>query len=677
MSMFYQIENAENINKIYGDGPFPSGYELIPYTLGSHNKYAPKPFGLKLRSELYSVFAQSNIHLAVEPGLARSLWPGHASNDITFSQPEPSPDDRNWISYGPVAAVYEIELSGVESKDGGCRRCEDMNGKYYAYLVPGQTYIVSTKDAHRMIGKYYDGRINWHGKICDLNRPVNLCDFNMINMTISHEKIAIDNTHIGSNQTSGNVIVAVDFIRYVRNVYDENGLQLTALGANKWRFLKNFGDMQALDFKQISRKPNMLSEITLLPSGTPNYGFQAPLYNPIAPTGDTTYGDFECNLANAVCLIRPYQSGRYDPKSTMSAFYNISYMGLINYDNVLNPYHEEYKLYNQDSDIVFDAPDSYFCRNYYQDNLNIEFLTGVTDERNNRFFPPSFQLSFNDITNLECSGLSNCIPCSEFYRKPKILHGDPIFGVGGSPSNQYGWASTAVYETLFDESYYNICNNGCNSLGNLIDGRRDYFDNGPCNNFIIFNHSNEFLASPSSIVTGYIYFGAIFASGGTDVNPTFVKYYSNKRLKKKLCDSSTDNKCNGSGNFQAGRWINVSGMVNCFDSEFYSSGWALESQTTLTPLLPENLDITNYCDFSAGKARLEVPRNPMLPCASPPCAICGEDRVAQSVSVTVFIDAPSPSGVNRTFILSREGDEYPNWGREHYYLSASPAGGDK
>jgi hypothetical protein len=672
MSFFYQIENSENINKIYTP-PYPSGAGTIPYNWGWVNKYGPRPTTIPVRPSQYSYYANPNI---------THLLPHINSNTI----------DRNYA--GAVNSIYEVEISGIGNLSGGCISTSGLNRKFLVYLP----YYDNDNNTTGGIGY----NTYWFGRTCDRAKIVNLCNIDTLRLGL---ELGDDR-----NRTQSSGILALNLLMY----YANSSSSITNVsGAIEFR--KTFGYTEIFNSGYQPIKPHMMDgEIQLIPTNN-GIGFTATAYDEIINGGfpgtfpftlDTTSGNYKVDLSNAGATIRPYKSNFYDIKNTDFNFYSGQWFPMfadpLNFGNAnfVLISHNFYPLNNSIGMKSFWMSPS----NYYSTTSNYSKIipyNTMAFSGQYQFMPYLLSLSFNNVNNVPNSGRSNCISCDKFYKAAKNLYvrggssAAPPFGngtvLGDYDTLNYIWTGYAydepnvpsenarTFDPIINYNYYNICNHGCNSIirRNLPNGPFILdFNQGPCNNFIEMTYEESGVSISGMTSIANIYFGAIFSSGSSYTHSP-ITAYSSKRLSKTLCLNGTTNPCCGFGYVNTTPTTTtvagISGIKNMFDSATWSSGWVLQNNTTKTPLLPSYLDINNYCDFSSGNVILTPENNMQTPCATVPCTICDGRYIPQSVNITDH--TVTTSGVTTiqddtfNFILTQKSNWKSNieWNGGGYY----------
>jgi hypothetical protein len=613
MTFFYQIEN-DNINKIYGDGPYPSGASIIPYTWGWSNKYAPRPYGLKVRSSYYSNWAQSYISNSSDRENGGSSRYG------------------NYHSAGPVNAIYEVEISGITTTSGGCVGAESLNKTYYVYLYPD---ITLGSYLNNIAGNIDDGENIWYGKACSLTEPINLCNINTLSLTLGAYRYSLLNND-NLPGLSGNVELIL------RLYYNGHTLinQYSTMG--ELRFKKSYGYMQQTESQYNTLKPNMMEgDIVLQPDtvGTEFLSASPPINIGSQFFGSTvTSGDFGVNLTNAIAIIRPYKTSFFDVKNSNINFSDNDDFPLhhTNVDgfstNLGRGYWNANNLTNQNI---------YAAKNLLQSTLgdttfgkligtDLSIASGLYHH-----IPQTFRLSFSNVTNSGTRG--NCVPCNQFYSAFKNLN---IYNIDNGLL-MYNWVGATQIDSSFtnkysspfrDLNYYNICSNGCNNrllynIGATTFATRNVY--GICNNILQFS-----IEASDSGTNAYVHFLSSPYSGAV-----VQTYVSSKRFKKVLCEQNGATPCWDyvATPYSSGKY----GLIDFWSNDTWVSGWTLETfnKQTLFPAFnytPPEMDVLQYCDFSNADVILTPHTNPGLPCAFTNCTICGDYEVPQTATIDSY-----------------------------------------
>lgn len=672
--MRYQIDNSEDINKVY-QAPYPSGASILPFNYGWSNKYGPKPFGLRVRPTTYSGFAKSGMNYPPERPFNPNFVPAY-------------------YYQGPINSIYEVDISGVGTLSGGCVDGESINGRYYLYQV-------SDMQNQTLNNLYAVGRktnqVYWFGKMCNKDKPINLCNLDTMILSLETQEDGI-----ATPNSSGNLRLTL-LLPYNKSIVP------STQASGYIRFSKQFGYIETFSSLSVGRYgseaykdkfPYMVEgEHILSPDSDNNYGnYSSHLSNSTLVSStypqDATFGDFSVDLTSAYVTVRPYKANFYDVKNV-----NINFASGIHF-----PIYTNYALVALNNagqngtlrDAYTGAFTAYtFPQNYYlTNNSNYNKLIGNQSQVSGEymFHPYHLSLRINNVKTAN-SGIIGCESCEEYFHKPKQM---AVVGQGTNSDARYIWSGFSFIESdqignvRYDHNYYNICDMGCGSspFVSAVGDRNSQFKNGACNNFLELEIEEPGTINVGVVASGsaYLYFAGIYSSGVT----TRIGY-SKKRLRKELCYQSSSNPCYNSGarslSNPNGIKDVVLGLHNVFNSGFWSGSWTLEdTPTNNRPRISSEVDIMNHCDFQNVEVILTPPNIPSTPCATPACTICDGTNVPVTANFHLemaFYSGTSPSsytlmsGITKNYIMTlinnnSNGNSSRYGGRNCYWQYLSP-----
>ena len=647
--MFNVIESG-NFNRVV-EPPYPSGASAIPYTFGWSNKYAPKPFGVRVRPDIYSSWSRNP---------KETVPSGTILNQIDY--------------YGPINSIYEVEISGVGA--GNCIDCDSVNGKYYLY----STHNYGSNDNTIIPGTLYRG-VTWFGTACSRIKPTNFCGINDIRLTLG-----VNNNRWGTaTATSGELNLTLvlyrtnAFIKYASQ--SDGGL----IASGNMVFNKSFGYINSLRYEDRDNKPFMLEGEQRLSGLVENYNCVWPN---IGPPGQTTLNNFSCDLSNAIAIIRPFKQQFYDLGTssllTGSGEFFPGAGNLVN--NTIPTQNNNYYQGLSNTHSPFPA-----CSNYYSGStdhlITAHYRNAGPSGYAYKFRPLLYELSISGLSNNRVN--NTCRTCDDFYkRKKNLISRDdnssileyqdinfPVTDGNFLVSHYYTWYSNSVLEQVGGTdrvfpNYYNICDHGCNDVYNTST-RVDDFTQGLCNNFINLRikTSGNYLSSPV-MMEAMLMFGGVYISG---VAGGITAASSPYALKRVICDDTGPVKCTQAyrgptliiGTINSG----VMGLIDCFDSTIFDGYWTKVinddrffgvsgNQTPRSPL-PNYLDAFAYCGLESGLISLKPNISPQTPCARWQCNIVDNVMVPRTVNLTFTPHLNSSVNISgfstKTIILAQNG----------------------